>query len=68
MSALPRALHAVVGQHSRATLSSLAVNLWFASLSCRCHGTAWDEKSIGGDGANLIVDGIVTGLGRPVPA
>jgi hypothetical protein len=29
---------------------------------------AWDEKSVGGDGANLILDGIATGLGRPVLA
>jgi hypothetical protein len=34
------------------------VNLWWA----------WDEKSLEGDGANLIMDGVTTGLGRPMPA
>jgi hypothetical protein len=29
---------------------------------------AWDEKSVGGDGASLIVNGVTTGLGRLVPA
>jgi hypothetical protein len=27
-----------------------------------------DKKSVGGDGASLIVDGIMTGLGPPVPS
>jgi hypothetical protein len=31
------------------------------------HSRAWDEKSVGGDGANLIVDGITSVLGQLVP-
>jgi hypothetical protein len=61
MSALLRTLE----QYARATLVCLT-----ASLSHRpCHHTgAWDEKSVGGDGASLITDGIVTSLGRLDPA
>jgi hypothetical protein len=33
---------------------------------CHCHGEAWDKNLVGGDGANLIMDGIAMGLGRPV--
>jgi hypothetical protein len=29
--------------------------------SCHCHNGAWDEKLVGGDSANLIVDGITMG-------
>jgi hypothetical protein len=33
-----------------------------------CHGRTKDEKSVGGGGASLIVDGVTTGLSRLVLA
>jgi hypothetical protein len=33
----------------------------------RADPAAWDKKSVGGDGASHIVDGVAMGLGRPVP-
>jgi hypothetical protein len=68
MFTMPRALRMAFGQRAGATLASLVANLTFTTRPYRCSGGAWDEKSVGGDGANLIVDGIVTGLGRPVLA
>jgi hypothetical protein len=32
------------------------------------HSGAWDEKSVGDDGANLVTEGIMVGLCQPIPA
>jgi hypothetical protein len=60
MSALAWAPYAALGQRAHATLASLVVSLGLdvpALLS-----RTWDEKSVGVDGASLIVDVIVVDL------
>jgi hypothetical protein len=66
MSALPRALHVAFEQRAHATLASLAVNLWFATPSLPLPWRGMGQEFSRGDGANLIMDGIAMGLGRPV--
>jgi hypothetical protein len=34
---------------------------------CYGHSGAWDEKSVGVNGVNLVTDGTVSGLGRLTP-
>jgi hypothetical protein len=45
----------------RAPLVSLAVSLWLDALACHNSG-ARDEKSVGGEGANLATNDVVVGL------
>jgi hypothetical protein len=41
---------------------------WALCHPCCCHSGAWDEKSIWGDGANLIMDGAMMELGQSASA
>jgi hypothetical protein len=49
-------------------LSCLGVASDEPEALCCGHSGAWDKKSVGGDGANLIAVGTTPGLGRLVPA
>jgi hypothetical protein len=66
MSALPRALCTALEQRARAALVSSMVNVRPAAPTCSRHDGAWDEKLVGSDGASLIMDGVMMGLGRLV--
>jgi hypothetical protein len=62
-SALSRALRVALEPHARATLASLVGSLGSSHQPYR-HHRAWDKKSIGGDGASLIMDSVMMGLRR----
>jgi hypothetical protein len=66
--ALPQALLVATGQRAWVALLSLATNLRLVAPPCHCLSGAWDEKSVGGDSANLTADGTASILGRLVSA
>jgi hypothetical protein len=64
LSASPLALLTATRQHTWIALVRLAMNLGIVALSLPPPQRTWHEKSVGGDGANLVVDGPTSGLGR----